>query len=335
MSRQRLVTIICVVIIVGGIASLYPLQKSYDQTLGANPVLDETLYLTNGETVKKLSLGFDGAVSDLYWIRTVQYFGRKLFGGLGGSFDESKLNEKDMKLLNPMLNIVVTIDPQYMVAYSYGATFLGEFNLDAASQLLNRGIREAQAEFARNPQDEDLRWNLCRLYSQLGYTYWRAKRFNEASKAYEDGSKVPRSPAWMKHMATVMKIQGGDRAVGYIVLTQQLQEAEDETIRSSIDWRLRHLRSQDERDFLNRMVNVYQAKNGHCPTNLTQLLPLIREHQQTARDALGRSLLETMRFENGLPMDPGEPAMPYELNPQTCLVDLNAQSTIPKRWDKN
>jgi len=46
-----------------------------------NRVAEESLYLPSGKTVKKLSIGFDGLLSDMYWIRSIQYFGGKVVNG--------------------------------------------------------------------------------------------------------------------------------------------------------------------------------------------------------------------------------------------------------------
>ena len=40
-------------------------------------VVDESLYL-NGKTARRMSLGFNGLAADWYWMRSLQYVGKKI-----------------------------------------------------------------------------------------------------------------------------------------------------------------------------------------------------------------------------------------------------------------
>ena len=40
--------------------------------------LQEVLYISSPTLVKRMSLGYDGLLADIYWTRAVQYFGDKL-----------------------------------------------------------------------------------------------------------------------------------------------------------------------------------------------------------------------------------------------------------------
>src|SRR5262249_13576138 len=77
---------------------------------------DETLYFTSGSSIKKVSLGFEPLIADIYWIRTVQYFGRKLLEA-DKPVNISNLSDIPMDSLVPLLNIVVELDPHHIAAY--------------------------------------------------------------------------------------------------------------------------------------------------------------------------------------------------------------------------
>src|SRR5215208_1589576 len=64
--------------------------------------IDESLYL-DGKTARRISLGFNGLVADWYWMRSLQYVGRKILAQSGpvALDDLSKLN---LKLLAPLLD---------------------------------------------------------------------------------------------------------------------------------------------------------------------------------------------------------------------------------------
>src|SRR5215813_15241448 len=100
--------------------------------------VEETHYVSSGDALKRASLGFDGLTADIYWIRTLLYFGEKFEQQRGANqyFDVSKL-----ELLEPMLNITVELDPKYIAAYRFGAIFLLEIDADAAVRFVGLGIR--------------------------------------------------------------------------------------------------------------------------------------------------------------------------------------------------
>jgi hypothetical protein len=79
----------------------------------ATPVL----WLQDADTVRKLSLGFDSLIADIYWIRAVVYFGRQRL---------SERADKNYDLLFPYLDFVTTLDPRFTTAYRFGAIFLSE-----------------------------------------------------------------------------------------------------------------------------------------------------------------------------------------------------------------
>src|SRR6185295_7075483 len=180
------------VILALGLGLLYPLQQYMDQTMPQEVISDEALYLS-GDAVKRLSLGMEGLAADVYWIRTVQYFGGKLIDSNQPLSAAASANIR-MDLLAPLLNVVVTLDPHHIPAYRFGAIFLPERDLPAAIALLERGIQE-------NPNE----W---RLYQDLGYINWQAgnnadgdertRFYAEAARWYEKGGQVPGAMWWMR-----------------------------------------------------------------------------------------------------------------------------------------
>jgi hypothetical protein len=97
------------------LVAIAALQAQID-ALNAPPAqANEELLLRSGSLVKKLSLGYDSLLADIYWTRAVQYYGTRL-QQRSGSFE----------LLAPLLNITATLDPKLLVAYQFGGTFLSE-----------------------------------------------------------------------------------------------------------------------------------------------------------------------------------------------------------------
>lgn len=291
-----------------GLGLLYPLQQHMDQTMPQEVIGDETLYLS-GDAVKRLSLGMEGLAADLYWIRTVQYFGGKLIDSNQPLSAAASANIR-MDLLAPLLNVVVTLDPHHIPAYRFGAIFLPERDLPAAIALLERGIQE-------NPNE----W---RLYQDLGYINWqagnnadgdeRARFYAEAARWYEKGGQVQGAMWWMRDLAGYMKIAGGSREAAYAIYSTYLN-SDDENIRKQAGARMKQLRALAELDAINDLLARYKAQTGRCPADLRQLAPQLRALKLTLND-------------EQQPVDPD--GIAYELKAETCKAEIAWSSTIPR-----
>ncbi|HVF49246.1 MAG TPA: hypothetical protein VNA19_04125 [Pyrinomonadaceae bacterium] len=261
----------------------------------------EQLYVTP-QSARRMSLGFNGLVADWYWMRTLQYVGRKMVKH-PGQLQLDDLSELGLKMLNPLMEATTTLDPQFMAAYEYGAVILPAIDTDAALKLTQKGIDA-------NPQA----W---RLYQHLGYIYWQRGQFREASEAYRKGAQVADAPRWMESMAARMEAEGGDRNLAREIFQRMHDEAEDEQVKELALKRLAQLRSFDERDVIRRALVEYQTRTGRCPEDWPALAPLLRRQALIKLDA------------RGAPLDPADTA--YVLVKDKCDVDLNPRSKVPYR----
>ncbi len=205
-------------------------QNWMDSQRRAPAAIEEALYLNSGAALKRASLGFDGLLADLYWIRTIQYFGRKAEEQRA---KQDALDVREMVLLEKLLEITTELDPHRVAAYRFGAFFLQYIEPEKAIRFANLGIRN-------NPDE----W---RLYQDLGFTYWQEGRFREAGQAYQRGSRIPGSPEWMRTMAATMIARGGDRDLAREMFRRLYHESEDGFIRQVC---LEQLRKLDDREFL-------------------------------------------------------------------------------------
>src|SRR5438876_2308995 len=159
-------------------------------------VEEEQLYL-NGTTAKRISLGFNGLAADWYWMRSLQYVGRKVLN-TPREIQLDDLGQLNVKLLAPLLDTATTLDPEFMEPYEYAAVVLPGVNVEDAIRITRKGI-------AVNP-------SAWRLYQHLGYIYWQQKDFKAASEAYGQGAALPGAPQWMEAMKAQMLAQGGSRS---------------------------------------------------------------------------------------------------------------------------
>ena len=233
---------------------LYPLQKRIAvRTDFLENEMGDTLFAT-GPMLKKLSLGYDSLLADIYWTRVVQYYGRRL-GHAGANFDQ----------LAPLLNVTTTLDPQLLIAYRFGGTFLAEGRPigagrpDLAADLLKRGI-------AANPDD----WQ---LYSDLGTIYyWHTKNYQAAAQAFWQGGDVAGAPPWMKPFAAHIAQEGMSRDASRFMWSQVYREATDERIRRNAMNHLKELQTEADLDALMQIAADYKMKFHHFPASGADLV---------------------------------------------------------------
>jgi hypothetical protein len=104
MNNDRIKTVALGLVVVIGMTCATLLVRWTD-TMRPPPdpnAIDESLYL-NGKTARRISLGFNGLVADWYWMRSLQYVGKKILSQPEDVAidDLSKLN---LKLLAPLLD---------------------------------------------------------------------------------------------------------------------------------------------------------------------------------------------------------------------------------------
>src|SRR3954468_10717231 len=161
--------------------------------LRAHSTLGDVLFIPSAKALKKMSLGYNGLLADIYWTRAVQYFG-----------SHHVAQAKEFDLLNPLLDIAVSLDPKLKPAYKFGSVFLaqkppqGAGRPDLAVQLAERGIQAY-------PDD----WN---FYFNLGFIHYMERHdYIAAAEAFERGSHVPHAHPFLKVLAANMRQHGGDR----------------------------------------------------------------------------------------------------------------------------
>lgn len=251
-SRVRRVAL-AIVLLPALFLAVAVLQVHIDRLSGPLALKNEELLVRSGPMLKKLSLGYDSLLADIYWTRAVQYF--------GSGVQAHKMN---YDLLDPLLNITVTLDPQLMIAYRFGAIFLSENppggagRPDQAVDLVRRGI-------AANPDE----W---RLYQDLGFIYYtHLKDYQKASEAFLEGSKNPKALIWMRVMAARVAESGESAATSRLIWAQIYDTTKDEAVRRTALVHVQALDAFMQLKELNEISENYWRKFNHYPTSIEEL----------------------------------------------------------------
>ena len=249
-SKVSLVAGLCLVVCLA--ASAVVLRRT-DQ-LRPQATVEEALFLNSPKVLKRVSLGYDGLLADIYWTRAVQYFG-------GRHHD----NAQSYNLLFPLLEITTHLDPQMLVAYQFGASFLappppnGAGQPDRAIQLMEYGIQN-------NPQD----W---KLYYDLGFVYYmNLKDYPKAADAFARGSRVPDAHPFMRLLAAQMATHAGEFDTARMLWTATYQNSQDKQIRANAVEHLRGLRVDEDVTHLQEAVTRFGERTGRLPASMSELL---------------------------------------------------------------
>lgn len=302
MSRQKLTRsesglLLAVVMGLAGVAGISKLIDNYRPP--AQTAIEEERLYVNAATVNRISLGFNGLLADWYWMRSLQYVGRKIMG-VPEHIQIDNLAQLDLKLLAPLLDAATTLDPHFIEPYQYAAVVLPAIDVNEAIRITQKGI-------AANP-------NSWRLYQHLGYIYWQQKDFKSAGEAYASGAKIPGVPPWMEAMKARMEGEGGSRDTARQIYQRMYEDAGDEQVKEMARRRLLQLDAWDDLDSLRRIFASYKSRTGQCPNTWRELEPLMRA-MRVKTDAAGA------------PLDPAGTA--YLLKPGECDATIDWKSMVP------
>jgi hypothetical protein len=254
------------------------------------------MWLQAGPAMERATLGYQALVADIYWIRAVVYYGRQRL---------SQAEDKNYDLLYPLLDLVTSLDPQFLAAYRFGAFFLSErepggpHRPELAIRLLERGL-EANPTRWEYPHD-------------IGFIYYFTYGdYPTAAAWFLRGSQVPGAPIWLRTMAASTLASGGDRDNARMLWRELYASAESDELKDTALIRLAQLDAFDMIDELNPMVWRYKVKTGRFPATWEELIAA-RVLRSIPRDPTGEpyvldSFQEDVRLAKTsklLPVDPG------------------------------
>jgi hypothetical protein len=237
-----------------GFVALWQLQVRIDTRRAELHQERDELVLSSGKLLKAMSLEYAPLMADIYWTRTVQYYG-----------DKRAHEDSNFDLLWPLLDITTTLDPQLIVAYRFGSTFLSEPPARGAGRP-DLGVRLVERGIQANPE-------YWRLYEDLGFIYYfDAKDYPKASAAFLEGSKRPHALVWMKILAATVAEKGESRETSVFLWNELYNSATDPQIKKNALMHLQLLRAQTDCEHLDAIADEYKKRTGRRPKNLRELI---------------------------------------------------------------
>lgn len=252
---MRRITIFFTGVLLLSLAASAVLVHRVDQ-LRVGSSLEDVLYLPSAPVLKRLSLGYNTLLADIYWTRAVQYFGSKHHAG------SARYN-----LLGPLLNITTDLDPHLLVAYQFGGIFLAQQPPEGAGSpqqavaLVEKGIRA-------NPDDWQLYYNLGWIYvSEL-------KNYQAAFQVFQRGAQVPGANPALKVLAASMAQRGGEPATARLLWVEIYKTTDNKALRANAIKRLRAIQVDEDITKLEKWVAAFKRTTGRYPANWEELRAL-------------------------------------------------------------
>lgn len=255
-----------------------------DEIRGAAPSVQSAGF------VKRVVLSYDALAADFYWMRVVQQYGRTKL---------SSDPEKRYDFLYPLLDLTTSLDPDFEIAYRFGAIFLAEEypggagRTDLALMLLQKGL-------SAHPT----RWQYAQDIAFVHY-WWRHD-YVQAADWFRRAARMPLAPNWLAPMAAVTLTQGGNRDAARRLWLQVFNNTEADWLMDQARFRLLQLDAMDQIDALEGALRDYRQRTGRTPERWEDLV----------RAGLIRAV----------PADPN--GFPYELDPDAGTVTLGRTSTL-------
>ena len=259
---------VCWALLLVCILGLIPIQRGIDRRRASERGAAEVLFLPSGKFLRRVSLGYESLVADIYWTRVVQYFGRKRLE-----------RSTEFTLLGPLLQITTDLDPHLLIAYRFGSIFLADKPPQGAGQplealaLLRRGI-------VANP-------DYWRLWEDLGFVYyWDLKDYPAAVRAFQAGSEQPGAMDWMRPLAARVAAQGGQMATSKFLWSEIARQAGNEQIRKNAEDHLKALEAAEQMTKLQELLALYNSRQGQ-PARSFQALVVAGYLRALPRDPSG------------------------------------------------
>ena len=266
--RPALQTVTALALVVALMSAAVWLQQVRETRYPSSLVTDETLHLTSGAAIGRLTVAYQTLAADLYWIRAVQHFGwtrRQIFTPEHPAGVAAQALKAPYALLYPLLDLTTTLDPLFNIAYRFGAIFLAEAypggpgRPDLAIALLEKGLRERPDK-----------WEYMQ---DIGFVhYWWRHDYRAASEWFRRAGDVPGAPWWLKSLAATTLTEGGDRQSSRVMWEAIRQSAEIDWLRRDAERRLTQLTAMDQVDELQRQVDRVAARVGAPSTGWRPLI---------------------------------------------------------------
>ncbi len=222
-------------------------SPSTTATAHTDPWLPSTL------TVRVATMGFDRFVSDLIWMRLVNYVGSV----------RNRSPEIDMRAVYPLAEFVTDLDPTFVTAYQLAGLSLTE--VDSITRHLESTclFRKGRAAMPDNYQ----------LKVWLAYNLWSSFGENkEAAQLYLDAAEDSPVPELLAGIARRLVTDDDHFSLARGMLLERLQTANSPMLRSVLRRQLARLDLQSMLLIIDSAADAFATTQKRRPSSIDELV---------------------------------------------------------------
>ena len=243
--RQMALAVLGLLLVSGS----YVLQVRLDQLQGGARKIQRFAFLPQPEVLKIVSLGYQSIVADFIWLQAIQ------------AMSEKRLSEEAGRWIYRALDVVTTLDPQFVRAYEAGGLALCTLVVlpEESNALLEKGMKH-------NPQVWQLPFILgINYYFELGDD---AKAGEYIAKA----ASLPGAPAYLSGLAARLYVSAKAPQNAVELLASLYEHAADGDARQVLEQRLKQAIVERDIQVLEAAIGRYRDRFSYPPDQLGDLV---------------------------------------------------------------
>jgi tetratricopeptide (TPR) repeat protein len=209
----------------------------------------DVLHVPTGAAARVAALGHRTALSDLYWLSTVQYIG------------EPKAEARGWEKLFPLAELVTDLDPRHGYAFqTAGIVLSAAGRLEESDAILEKGIE-------RGPPG----WWSYPYYLSFNAWFYRGD-FVAGARWAEQAARTPGASPNISHLALSLASKTGTPEQAIAMLQELRRTVQDEISAGRIDEQLKLAYLERDAQALEKLVAAYRERTGAEPVDLSALV---------------------------------------------------------------
>jgi hypothetical protein len=241
---------VAVVAALGGLAMVVIMTGTrLDRAATATTRSQEPVYLPRAEYLRPMSLGWQNALADVLWFRTISYFG------------EHYRNDRTYPWLAAMCDLVTDLDPHAEHVYRFcGAVLPWEAGqVEAGLRMLDKGTRQLPDSWM--------------LQYYLGFLEYFFKDEREHALAHlHRAATLPGAHPEVAHLAALLATEQYGPETTLAFLSELERNADSADLRSMIRDSMQDAQAAANLQQLNSAVATYAERTGHPPLQAEDLV---------------------------------------------------------------
>ncbi len=241
---KRIIFAILLLLLIANFAFRIDLKKSPHELIG------ELMYFPSGTAVRALSLGFYAPLADLVWLRFIQYYG------------EHRMTDARFDLMFHILDILTTLDPYFVHAYTLGALMLTHDanRPDQAKNLLKKGMYADYTE-----------WRIPFVYGFIHYVFLHD--YKTALAYLGIAAQKPKSTDMPKRWAGYIALKRiKDPKIALALWIDLYKNAKNPEEKKIAEMYIQEARMELDIEFLNQKIEEFKIRFGRLPYYIEELV---------------------------------------------------------------